>query len=211
MKSPMKHKAYTEQDISEVSLNDSIKRRPQLYFIENFRNQTLDTLPFEVCCHAFDEHLDGHCHKIIITLNKDGFSIEYNAGISLKNIKPNNLPLAEMIMTEVMACSNLKKHLAVGQEFCTTGMAIVNAASTSCKLETIWNNKKGIFLFENGALISKNIKSNDTNDSWTKLMFKPNPEIFGDFQFTSNGIQEKIKTLNKKLPTLKIIVDDRRA
>ena len=81
----------------------------------------------------------------------------------LKKMKYDNLTYAEVIMTRVMACSNLKKHLAVGQEFCGLGMAIINFASESCKLTTLWNNKKGVFQFENGETVSKKIESYESH------------------------------------------------
>ncbi len=52
-------------------------------------------------------------------------------------------------MTKIGACSNEKKHLEAGNEFCRIGMAAINAASEKCELVTICNKQKGHFTFEN--------------------------------------------------------------
>ncbi len=202
-------KDYKEEDIQALSGKNHVRMRPEMYFEKCFSEKSLNSLPFEVLCHAFDEYYDGNCKAIKLTFWKDFFAIEYDVGMPLRKMKYDNLTYAEVIMTQVMACSNLKKHLAVGEAFCGVGMATVNFASKSCELTTVWNNKKGTFLFKDGETASRKIESHKGNESWTKIIVKPLKDVFGTLEFTSNGIIEKTEAIKEKLPHLNIILDDR--
>lgn len=141
------HKKYIEDDIQSLSVSDAVRLRPQLYFQKCFEENTLDSLPFEVACHAFDEYYDGNCNSLKIKLSENAFSIHYNAGMSLE-YGVHDKPLAELIMTQIFACRNEKKHLAVGDEFCNLGIATINYAAEVCELTTISKNTKGVFLLK---------------------------------------------------------------
>lgn len=201
-------KKYTVDDIRALEAGEHIRMRPKLYFKKCFTENSLDLLPFEVLCHAFDEYFDGKCNEIRLTVWKHFFSIRYNAGMPL-SIKYDNLSTAEIIMTKIGTCSNLKKHLAVGQEFCELGMATINFASENSKLTTIWNHQKGIFEFENGETKTKSIESFESTNSWTEIFVSPNKSLFENLHFTSKGIEEKATEIKKRLKDLHLIVEDK--
>lgn len=202
-------KKYTSEDIQALSGRDHVRMRPQLYFKKCFEENSLDSLPFEVLCHAFDEYYDGNCKEIKLTFWNDSFEIEYDVGMPLKNMKNNDCTYAEVIMTQVMACSNLKKHLAVGEEFCGLGMATINFASETCELATVWNNQSGTFLFKDGEIVSKKIAPFQSDKSWTKIKVKPLKTIFGELKFTSNGIKTKANEIAARLSDLQLTVEDK--
>jgi DNA gyrase subunit B len=202
-------KKYIAGDIRSLEAGEHIRMRPELYFEKCFSEKSLDSLPFEVLCHAFDEYFDGNCNEIELTIWKNSFSIKYNTGMSLATMKNKNLTTAEIIMTKLGACSNLKKHLAVGQEFCSLGMATINFASEKCKLTTVWRNQKGIFEFENGKLKSKRIESFNSQISWTEITILPNKSLFENLAFTSKGINKKAGEIKKRLNELSLVVIDK--
>ncbi|MBX7226344.1 MAG: hypothetical protein K1X55_09960 [Chitinophagales bacterium] len=197
-----------EDSIRALEVGEHIRMRPKMYFEKCFSENSLDSLPFEVLCHAFDEYFDGNCDEIELTVWKNSFSIKYNSGMSLEKYINENITKAEIIMTEIRACSNLKKHLAVGQEFCGLGMATINFASDKCKLTTVWNNLKGTFEFQNGKTIRKNIESFLSEVSWTEILVQPNNLLFENLHLTSKGIEEKSSEIIKRLKDLKFIVND---
>jgi len=199
---------YTPDNIRAVSAGEHIRMRPHLYFEKCFAENSLDVLPFEVLCHAFDEYLDGNCSKIKITVYKDSFLVNYNVGMSLES-KHDNLTSAEIIMTTIRACSNQKKHLEVGQKFCDLGMATINLAAEKCELTTIWNRQKGSYIFENGETKFKKIESVDEEKDWTEIFVKPNSTIFENLMFTYEGIKARSATISEKLADLKIEIDNR--
>ena len=198
---------YTSENIRALDGGEHVKMRPKMYFEKCFSENTLDALPFEVLCHAFDEYFDGNCNDIKLTVWTNAFSVQYNAGMSLAK-SDYNLTVAEIIMTKIGACSNLKKHLAVGQEFCGLGMAIINFASEKCKLTTVSNHKKGEFEFEDGIIKSKHIEPTDDASAQTEIYIKPSASIFENLQFTAQGVKEKATEINKRLDMLNLVLVD---
>ncbi|MBF02571.1 MAG: hypothetical protein CMP76_04665 [Flavobacterium sp.] len=203
----MKRK-YTEDSIQALEAGEHIRMRPKMYFEKCFSENLLDSLPFEVLCHAFDEYFDGNCKEIKLTVWEKSFSIIYNVGIPLSTTI-EKLTKAEIIMTKIGACSNLKKHLTVGQEFCSLGMATINFASENCKLTTVWNDQKGTFEFKDGETISRNIEQFKSEASWTEIYVHPNKLLFETLHFTSKGIEEKATEIRKRLKNLSFIVENK--
>ncbi len=183
-------KKCTEDTIQALEAGEHIRMRPKMYFEKCFSENSIDSLPFEVLCHAFDEYFDGNCNEIELSFFLNSFSIKYNSGISIEKSKYENITKAEIIMTKIEACSNLKKHLAVGQEFCSVGMSTINFASEKCKLITVWNNLRGTFEFQNGETITKYIDAFPSEVSLTEIFVKPNKLLFENLHFTSKGIEE---------------------
>jgi len=198
---------FSPDDIQTLSLSEAIRKRPRLYFEKCFNEQSLDSLPFEVLCHAFDEYFDAACRKIEITVFNDSFLVHYDAGISL-DAKDGyeELTKAEVIMTMQFACRNEKKHLAVGEEFCSLGMAIINMAAESCELATQCKGVKGNFTFEKGILQTREITAASSEEEFTSLRVKPDPSLFEGLSFTAEGINKRATAISARLEGLTILV-----
>ncbi|MEG2820009.1 MAG: AMP-binding protein, partial [Muribaculaceae bacterium] len=135
---------------------------------------------------------DDNCNEIIINADGNSLNIKYNAGMSLD--KSWDLTKAECIMTKIGACSNEKKHLEVGDEFCRVGMTTINAVSEKCELTTIYNNQKAQFIFEKGYTVFKEIVETEIVEESTTINFEISKEVFGDFTFELNDLQLKINS-----------------
>lgn len=201
----MEEDKYTADSIRALDGNEHVRMRPKLYFEEYFRAGKLDDLPIEAACHAIDEYFDGKCDTIEFGVAPDDFHLIYNAGMRLDD--KHGKPLAELIMTSMSTCSNEKKHLEVGVEFCKLGIATINAASVSSKLITVFKGKKGTFIFENGKTMSRLIEpSNETDNTYMEM--HPDPVIFGDLKLTFEGMQKRVEELRSKLPKLDIAIKE---
>jgi len=194
---------YTAQDIQTLSGNEHVRMRPQLYFQKCFHEQSLASLPLEMACHALDEYFDGKCTRLDITIMEDYFTVKYDAGISLD--MSYGVYVAQNIMTKIGVCSNHKKHLEVGAEFCELGIATINFASEICRVITVSNGQKGCFNFAKGITESIEVEASD-EDEHTLIMLKPDRTIFGDLKVTLEEVQEKVNELSAKVPGLEITV-----
>jgi DNA gyrase/topoisomerase IV subunit B len=199
---------YNEDSIVQMDPGEHVRRRPEMYYGKCFEEKTLDSLPFEVLCHAFDEYFDGNCNKIKLLVGNDSFEVRYNAGILLEGEFGNCI--AEDIMTQIKTCRNVKKHLTVGGEFCHLGMAIINFGTERSTLSTVCNGKRGQFVFEQGKTVSRLIESAVGEAESTEIFMKPDPSIFEDLRPTFDGILEKTQDLRVRLPGLEIEVIDAR-
>lgn len=198
----MEEKKYIASDIQSLEGMEHIRLRPQMYFEDCFKENNLNSLVFGALCHAIDEYFDHNCNEIIINADKNLLNIKYNAGMSLG--KSWNLTTAECIMTKIGACSNEKKHLEVGDEFCRVGMTTINAVSEKCELKTIWNKQKGHFIFEKGYTTFKEISKTDISEDSTTISFEISKELFGNSIFEFDDLQLKINSLRERLPNLKL-------
>lgn len=198
----MEEKKYTAYSIRSLEGMEHVRLRPHLYFEDCFMENNLNSLIFGALCHAIDEYFDNNCSEIVVNAITNSLYIKYDAGMSLE--KSWDLTIAECIMTRIGACSNEKKHLEVGDEFCRVAMTVINAVSDKCELKTVWNKKSGHFIFEKGKTIFKEFSESDSSEEFTAISFEINREIFGDSIFDRNDLELKIIELKKKLPDLKI-------
>ncbi|GAA4166120.1 hypothetical protein GCM10022217_39370 [Chryseobacterium ginsenosidimutans] len=198
----MEEKKYIASDIQSIEGMEHVRLRPQLYFEDCFKENNLNSLVFGTLCHAIDEYFDDNCTEIIINAEKNSLRVKYNAGMSLE--KSWDLTKAECIMTKIGACSNEKKHLEVGDEFCRVGMTTINAVSEKCELKTIWNKQKGHFIFEKGYTVFKEISETEISENSTIISFEISKELFGDSIFELNDLQLKLNSLRERLPNLKL-------
>ncbi|HEX7868909.1 MAG TPA: hypothetical protein VF455_02235 [Chryseobacterium sp.] len=195
-------KLYEVESLIHIDFRDHVKLRPKMYFKDCFTENNLNSILIGTLCHAIDEHVDNNCNEISICVSENSLKIIYNAGMSLE--KSSDLTKAECIMTKIGACSNEKKHLEVGDEFCRVGMAIINAVSEKCELITIYNNQKAQFIFEKGFTVFKEIVETEIIEESTTINFEISKDIFGDFTFELNDLQLKLNLLKEKLPNLEI-------
>jgi DNA gyrase subunit B len=191
---------HTADDIQALEGVEHVRLRPQLYFEKVYAEKSLDRLPLETACHAFDELLDNNCSYLKITVSPNQYSLAYDAGMSLKSVYGNDpMTVAEAYMTRIAACRNYKKHLAVGDEFCEMGITPINAASEWCTLLTYSNGQKGEFRFEIGRTKTCVVTKSDEHNNFTKITVKPDPIIFPNLTINPTTLQQKINTVRKKL------------
>lgn len=188
---------YTSENIQALEGRVHVRMRPKMYFDKCFKEQSLDRFPLEIACHAIDKAMDKKCTFIKITLFDTYFSLEYDAGMSLKI--DHDVSRAECIMTKMGTCHNLKKHLSVGDEFCELGIMTINVASEWCRLETQCNGQKGNFLFKEGKTATRSIIPNEDSKNYTKLTLKPDLTLFPNLAINPVTLQQKIDTIRQKL------------
>lgn len=173
-----------------------------MYFQECFDLKNLNVLVLDALCHAVDEYFDHNCNEISIGIDKNLMVIEYDAGMSLEI--SHGLTRAECIMTKIGACSNEKKHLEVGAEFCHLGMATINAVTDRCEVNTICDQQSGHLVFEKGYTVLTEVTPGENAKDFTKISFEMSRDIFGDSIFEINDLQARINLLKEKLPNLKL-------
>lgn len=160
---------------------DHVRLRPKMYFEDCFQENNLNSLVLGALCHAVDEYFDNNCSEIVVNAQSNSMKVKYNAGMSLE--ESYDLTKAECIMTKISACSNEKKHLEVGDEFCRIGMATINAVSDRCEVKTIWNKKSGHFIFEKGKTIFTEVAEAELSEDCTEISFEISKEILENFVF----------------------------
>ena len=202
---------YDSSKIEVLKGLEPVRKRPGMYLDGDLDNSiTLNQLVKESICHAVDEYVDGNCTKLKISLCDDHVCIEYDAGMSLKIHPEEGVCAAEIIMTTLYACRNMKKHLEVGEKYCKIGITILTALTEKLVLETASEKKCGTQTYSKGVPISSFEINDWDGQDYTKLEAWPDKSIFGSTYFDFEDLENWGKALRNDLPNLNVSVFDER-
>jgi DNA gyrase/topoisomerase IV subunit B len=187
-------------EIEILSGLETIRRRPHLYLGDLGRENLFDDLILEALCHAIDEAMESNCHDILIQIRAAGvILVQYDAGINLELNSTSGKRLADILLTELQACHNLKKHLEVGSKYCQYGLAVLNALCAKFQVETVWKGECGTQVYIEGkADRNFEIVPSDHNDQ-TIFHFSFDKELLGEHDVHLDYIQSKLKEIDQVL------------
>mgnify|MGYP003884697779 CR=1 FL=1 len=193
-------KKYTADNIQSLLPHEHVRLRPQLYFKTCFDQGHLNDLPFEALCHAMDEYFSSACSQIEIALYAQGFSILYDANMSLEKDVEGNTRM-ENILTKIYACRNEKKHLEVGAEFCKLGLATLIFASKKALVQSASKSNKLTLQFKNGQVEKRQFENVTNAHPYTLIYLEIDAQLMPNLGYDFSAIQERAKALNEKLGT----------
>lgn len=177
-------KAYTARDIEVLEGLEPVRRRPGMY-IGGTDERALHHLAAEVLDNAMDEAVAGHATRIEVDLNADGsLAITDNGrGIPIDpHPKFKNKSALEVIMTTLHSGGKFSdKAYATAGGLHGVGVSVVNALSEKLLVEVARDQKIYEQSFSRGTPKSKLKHTGSAkNRRGTKIVFWPDPEIFGE-------------------------------
>ncbi len=213
-------KAYDAKDIQILEGLDAVRLRPGMY-IGTTGPKGLHHLVWEIVDNSVDEAANGHCSRIIVTLNKDGsISVEDNGrGIPVSEHPVKKVSAAEVVFTELHAGGKFNnENYAYSGGLHGVGASVVNALSRWLKLEISRDGKKYIQEFESkedsGGKVKGGVPKYPLKEigvsvtSGTKVTFKPDDRIFETVEFNAETIKEHLEEaafLNKGLEIIFVV------
>ena len=198
----MSDNQFSADDIEVLQGLEPIRRRPSLYLGGELTDPlTINKLIKEAICHALDEK----CSKLHIHIQSNEVSIEYDAGMPLK--MRDGICGAEVIMTKLHACKNFKKDQEIGKQYCSIGMAIVNALSEVLSLKTASRGKIGKQHYQRGEPTAPFQIENWEGSDFTKITFTPDRELFNNISFDSSELFDWFRQVKRDFPNLEIVFD----
>ena len=198
---------YSAKSITVLKGLQGIKLRPAMYIGDTY-SRGLHHLVDEVLSNSVDEHLAGFCKKITITLHKDNsVSVEDDGrGIPVDMHPTEGKPAIEVVMTSLHSGGKFeKKAYQVSGGLHGVGLSVVNALSEWVIAQVKRNNKVYQIKFEKGTPTTKLEIVGETNETGTKITFKPDKNIFSITEYDSHIIETRIKDLAYLNKGLKII------
>ena len=207
--------SYTSENIRVLEGLAPVRQVPAMY-IGSTNTDGLHHCLQEVVDNSLDEHLAGHCDKILVELSDNYAKIADNGrGIPVDIHPTTGVSTVETVLTRLHAggkfFGNGKTGYKVSSGLHGVGVSVVNALSSS--LEVVVRREEGIFKqeFECGTPLYP-LKQIDTksNRTGTQITFTPDNTIFEttEFQYdTVKGRLKEIAYLNSKLTF--ILVDQR--
>ena len=188
---------YDESQIQVLEGLEAVRKRPGMY-IGSTSSRGLHHLVYEIVDNSIDEALAGYCKNINVVINEDN-SIEVSddgrgmpVGIHHKMHKPT----VEVIMTILHAGGKFGGGgYKVSGGLHGVGASVVNALSEKCIVTVkreghIWQQS-----YSKGKVISDFEQIGDSNETGTKVYFKPDAEIFDEIEYDFDVLAQRLMEL----------------
>lgn len=193
----MSKQKYDAKSIKVLEGIEAVRKRPGMY-IGDTVERGYHHLVYEIVDNSVDEALAGHCKNIQVIIHPDeSISVEDDGrGIPVEKHKSGKSAL-EVVMTVLHAGGKFDKDsYKVAGGLHGVGASVVNALSSKCSVEVKRNGKIWKQSFEKGKSVSNLQELGATKKTGTKIIFKPDREIFKDesttykFETLSNRFRE---------------------
>ena len=174
--------SYDAEDIKVLKGLEGVRKRPAMY-IGDTGKKGLHHLVFEVLDNSVDEVMEGYANVVKITLNKDNSVEVYDngRGIPIDTHPEFKKPALEVIMENLHSGGKFdNKSYKISGGLHGVGLSVVNALTEWLDVEVCRDGLLYKQKFSRGKKVSDPVITNvDPNkDSYTKICFYPDPEIF---------------------------------
>ncbi len=210
---------YSSDSIKVLKGLEAVRKRPGMYIGDTDDGSGLHQMIYEVLDNSIDESLAGYCDRIEVILNADGTATisDNGRGIPVDLHKTENIPAAQLIMTELHAGGKFDQNsYKVSGGLHGVGVSVVNALSKNLILEINRDGKIYNIEFENGIVtkqlneIGESKKINNEYFTGTKITFLPTTNIFKDINFNFKIIEKRLRELAFLNTGISIYLSDKR-
>ena len=179
--------SYNEESIKTLDWKEHIRKRPGMYIGKLGNGSSQDDgiyiLIKEVADNAIDEYMMGFGKKIDITISDHIVKVrDYGRGVPLGKL----IDVSAKMNTGAKYDSKVFKK-SVGLN--GVGIKAVNALSENFLISSIRDGKKKSVEFSKGMIKKEYGIKNSDQVNGTEVSFYPDKELFGDFHFMSEYVE----------------------
>jgi DNA gyrase subunit B len=203
---------YGAEDIKVLEGLSAVQKRPSMY-IGNTSFEGLHHLVYEVVDNSIDEAMGGYCDYINIMILTDGCVVveDNGRGIPIGIHKTEKIPALEVVMTKLHAGGKFdNKSYKVSGGLHGVGVSVVNALSEYLEVEVYIEGKVYFQRYERGTVKNKLKAIRETKKRGTRILFKPDPEIFEKTEFDFDTLAKRMRELSFLTKGVRIKISDER-
>jgi DNA gyrase subunit B len=199
---PSNQDSYDADDIKVLKGLEGVRKRPAMY-IGSTGKTGLHHLIFEVLDNSVDEAMGGYADDIKVTLYKNNSVQVYDngRGIPIDTHPEYKKPALEVIMEFLHSGGKFdSKSYKISGGLHGVGLSVVNALTEWMDIEVCRNGQCYKQKFSRGQKASEpNITKINTKETYTKIRFFPDKEIF---EFNSNEQIFNAHTISNRMREL---------
>ncbi|MBN1307790.1 MAG: DNA topoisomerase (ATP-hydrolyzing) subunit B [Chitinispirillaceae bacterium] len=207
------HHAYTAESIKTLKGLDAVRKRPAMY-IGSTGISGLHHLVYEVVDNSIDEALGGYCSRIDVAIHEDnsvsvlddgrGIPVDFHAGEKMSAL--------QLVLTTLHAGGKFdNSSYKVSGGLHGVGVSCVNALSLMLKVEVYRDGKTYFMEFHRGVPLSEIQIIGKTDKRGTRVVFKPDPDIFETTEFSFDILSKRLRELAFLNKGITITINDEHA
>lgn len=210
MNNAMHSEEYTAEQIQVLEGLEAVRKRPGMY-IGDTSSRGLHHLVFEVVDNSIDEAMAGVCEEIEVIIHRDmSVTVTDNGrGIPVGIHSIHKRSAVEIVMTTLHAGGKFDHgSYKVSGGLHGVGISVVNALSEWLEVEVKREGKIHLQKYIKGDPVEDLKVIGESTETGTKIIFKPDPEIFEQTVFSFDLLSQRLRELAFLNKDVRIMITD---
>ncbi|MFB3925053.1 MAG: DNA topoisomerase (ATP-hydrolyzing) subunit B [Syntrophales bacterium] len=189
--------SYSADSIKVLEGLEAVRKRPAMY-IGSTGKEGLHHLVYEVVDNSVDEASAGFCDMIDVRIRADNSVLvdDNGRGIPVDMHKTEGVPAAQVVLTKLHSGAKFSsENYKISGGLHGVGISVVNALSEYLELEVRRDGLVYRQSYHRGVPVSPLEKSGKTRGRGTKIIFKPDYEIFDEIDFSFDILANRLREL----------------